>query len=103
MKLGNISLIIDNELLDQFDYEGMLVHPIKPQLAMLVMSSKSDTFTLRIYKLQLENDFEYHIVKELTTKTFTTLVGMQYFLNTFSTYKANNFMDFIRKYDKELQ
>lgn len=70
---------------------------------MLVMSSKDDTFTLHIYKIQSQNDSKYHIQKELTVKTFTTIVGMQYFLNTFSTYKDDDFMNFIKKHDKEMQ
>ncbi|MBZ5751346.1 hypothetical protein [Metabacillus rhizolycopersici] len=102
MKSRNINLIIDDELLEQFDYEGMLVHPLEPQQAMLVMSSKDDTFTLRIYKLQLQDGLGYHIVKKLTTKTFSTLVGMKYFLNTFSHFKANDFINFTRKYDDKI-
>lgn len=43
MKIGNCSLIIDNELLDQFDFEGMLIHPHQPQQGMLVMSSKQSS------------------------------------------------------------
>lgn len=96
---GQISIAIDNELIEQFDYEGLLVHPTRPQLAMLIMSSKDDNFTLRIFKTELQNGSEYHIIKELTSKTFTSLFGMQDFLKTFSTYKANEFMDFIKKYD----
>lgn len=101
MKIGNCSIIIDNELTEQFDFEGVLIHPHKPQDGMLVMSSKDDTFTLHIYKLNSQKEAEYHIVKELTSKSFTSSVGMQYFLNTFSTYKANDFMNFINRYDKK--
>jgi len=101
MKVGNCSLVIDNELLEQFDFEGMLINPLDSQLGMLVMSSKDDTFTLHIYKLQSRSEFEYHIEKELTTKTFSNLVGLQYFLNRFSNYKASEFMEFIQKCDKE--
>lgn len=99
LKIGNCSVVIENDLLEKYDFEGMLINPLEPQLGLLVMSSKDDSFTLYIHKLQLQGEFEYHIVKELTTKTFTSLVGMQYFLNTFSTYKADEFSDFINKYE----
>lgn len=60
---GQISIAIDNELIEQFDYEGLLVHPIKPQLAMLIMSSKDNNFTLRIFKMELKNGIEYQIIR----------------------------------------
>jgi hypothetical protein len=102
MRVGNSpSLVIDNDLLENFDFEGMLIRPSDARFGMLVMSSKDSTFTLHIYKLRLQNKkFEYHIDKELTTKTFTTLTEMQFFLNTFSIFKEDDFTDFLQKYDK---
>ncbi|WP_312471218.1 hypothetical protein [Neobacillus sp.] len=101
MKVGNCSLVIDNELLEQLDFEGMIVNALNPVLGMLVMSAKDDTFTLHIYMLQSQSEFEYHIDKKLTTKTFSSLVGMQYFLNKFSSYKASEFMEFVQKHDTQ--
>ncbi|WHY79041.1 hypothetical protein QNH20_07900 [Neobacillus sp. WH10] len=98
MNVENCSLVIDDELLEKFDFEGMLVNALNPELGMLVMSGKDDTFTLHIYMLQSQSEFEYHVDRKLTTKTFSSLVGMQYFLNKFSNYKASEFMDFVQKY-----
>lgn len=93
------SLEIENSLLEQLDFEGMLINLLDPQLGMLVMSSKDDTFTLHIYKLQSQNKEKYHIVEKITTKTFTTLMGMQYFLNIFSNYTSEEFMGFINEFN----
>jgi hypothetical protein len=101
LNVGNCKVDIENELLEKHDFEGMLINPLEPQLGILVMSSKDDSFTLHIYKLQSQDENEYHIVKELTTKTFSNLVGMQYFLNTFSTYKAEDFIDFLNEFDTQ--
>jgi hypothetical protein len=100
LSIRDCKVDIENELLELFDFEGTLINPLEPQLGMLVLSSKDDTFTLHIYKLQSHSKHEYHIEKELTTKPFSSLVGMQYFLNTFSTYNSEEFMDFLSKYDK---
>jgi hypothetical protein len=99
MSIKSCSLILDNDLREQFDFEGLLVNSHNPQFAMLVMSSKDDTFTLHIYKLYLQNKkMEYHIEKELTTKTFTTLIEMQNFLKAFSSFNKDDIMDFLSEY-----
>ena len=74
------------------------MHPTEP-LGMLVLSTRDSSFTLHIYKLQSEAEHEFHIVKKLTTRTFSTLTSMQYFLSSFSTYKANEFMAFLNRYE----
>jgi hypothetical protein len=98
LKIGNCNVVIDNQLLEENDFEGTLINPLEPQQGLLVLSSKDDTFTLHIYMLQSNEDSEYHIVEKLTTKTFTNLVGMQYFLKTFSKYNTDEFMNFVKTY-----
>ncbi|RDU38926.1 hypothetical protein DRW41_05055 [Neobacillus piezotolerans] len=61
MAIKNFSFVIDNEILEQLDYEGILVHPIKQNEVMLVMSSKDNNFTLHIYKLKKESSNDYYI------------------------------------------
>lgn len=98
MKIGNLSLIIDNELLDRYDYEGFLLHPRKP-IGILVLSSTTDS-TLHFYKLQpQENLFEFHIKKKLTSKDFNDYAEMDDFLEKFTNYKQNNMISFLEEHD----
>jgi hypothetical protein len=94
-------LIIDTELWENYDFEGMLINPQDMNKGMLVMSERNDTFTLRIYKLQLLDGNQYGKEKLLTKKSFKTAANLQNFLNTFSTFKADQFTEFYRKYDKK--
>lgn len=96
----DIEVEMDTELLEKFDIEGILIPPSHAQQGMLVLSSKDDTFTLHIYKLQLKREFEYCIEKKLTSKTYKSLTGMNYFIKTFSHYNEGDFMNFIQQYDK---
>lgn len=94
-------VIIEDELLEQYDFEGVLINTSIPKTSMLVMSSKDDTFTLHIFQIKLNNDSEYHVSAELTAKSFPTLSHMQYFLNAFSSIKDYEFVDFLQKYNKK--
>jgi hypothetical protein len=66
------------------------------------MGSKDDSYTLHIYKLQLNNDFEFHINKELTNMKFNSLIEIQYFIDEFSHYDSDDFTDFLKNANKEL-
>ncbi|MBB6444331.1 hypothetical protein [Bacillus benzoevorans] len=96
-------VIIEDELLEHFDFEGVLIHTLEPQTGMLVMSSKDDTFTLHIFQMKLNHTFEYHVTNELTAKSFPTLSHMQYFLTSFSTIKDYEFMDFLKRHNDEME
>jgi hypothetical protein len=98
----NYSLVLDNELLEKFDFEGILISPLEPQNGLFVLSSNDDSFTLHIYKLQLNDEFEYHIDKQLTIKTFKSKREMQYFIDEFSNYNSDDFIDFLKNINKEL-
>ncbi|WP_226528175.1 hypothetical protein [Metabacillus niabensis] len=101
MSVENIRVIIANELLEQFNFEGLLIHPLEPELAMLVLSSKFDSFNLQIYQLKLYDDLNYHIEKLLTVKSFSAMVEMEYFIKTFAAFNDEDFMRFIGKVTNE--
>ncbi|WP_215556773.1 hypothetical protein [Bacillus mycoides] len=46
MAIDNCSLIIENELLEKYDLEGMLINPLEPQFGLLIVSSKDESFIL---------------------------------------------------------
>jgi hypothetical protein len=94
------SLIVDTKLWETKDFEGMLINPTDINKGLLVMSERDDTFTLHIYKLTLLDDNQYGNEKILATKSFTTAVAMDFFLQTFSTFQSDEFKDFLRKHDK---
>jgi hypothetical protein len=94
------SLIVDTELWETKDFKGMLINPTDINKGLLVMSERDDTFTLHIYKLTLLDDNQYGYEKLLTTKSFTTAIAMDSFLQTFSTFQKDDFKDFLRKHDK---
>ncbi len=93
-------VIIKDELIEHFDFEGVLINTAEPHIGMLVMSSKDDTFTLHIYQMKLNHLSEYHVTNELTAKSFPTLSHMQYFLSSFSSIKEYEFMDFLKRHNK---
>jgi hypothetical protein len=94
------SVEIENELLEQYDFEGTLISTENPEKGLLILSSRDSTFTLHIYQLRAHGLFEYHIEKELTAKTFATLKGLQYFLDAFSQSGSDEIIHFINKYSK---
>jgi hypothetical protein len=96
-------VIIEEELLEHFDFEGVLINTLEPQIGMLVMSSKDDTFTLHIFQMKLNHTSEYHVTNELTAKTFPTLSHMQYFLTSFSSIKDFEFMDFLKRHNNGME
>lgn len=44
--IDNCSLIIENESLEKYDLEGMLINPLEPQFGLLIVSSKNESFIL---------------------------------------------------------
>jgi hypothetical protein len=93
-------VIIEDELLEQFDFEGVLINTLEPDIGMLVMSRKDDTFTLHVFQIKLNQLSEYHVTHELTVKSFPTLSHMQYSLRSFSSIKDYEFMDFLKRHNK---
>ncbi|MFD1357671.1 hypothetical protein ACFQ4X_07110 [Fictibacillus halophilus] len=96
MNVGTFTLEVDNELLEEFDFEGMLIHPHNQDLGMLVLSSKDDSFTLHIFKIMLQNE-SYHIENKLLQQTFSTLQNMYVFLESFSTFSSDQFSSFLEQ------
>lgn len=99
--MNKYSLVIDNSLLEENTFLGMLIHPTNPENGMLVLNSKSNELMLQIYRITLNSSFEFHITKILTSKIFNTSREMNLFLEKFSNFKANQFTEFLNYHDND--
>jgi len=102
MDYQTLRFVVEKGIVKTAYYEGMLLHPTNPEHGMAVMRSNDNDLILDIYEIYLDDESTYHINQHLVNKKFETENDVQTFLNTFSTFKADDFTEFIATHETKL-